>query len=239
MIDIHNHLLYGIDDGAPDVDVSMKMCIDAVRNGCKIIVCTPHFYKYDKLNEFIEIRNRRIDRLRNILDAENIPLKLLSGAELFLSDEIFEAENLDPLTIQGTNYMLCEFPLGPFEVEKAPMWIDELIDRGYRPILAHPERYVELHRNFNIIDELLRRNVVFQVNIDSLNGKAGTSPQGMAIDMVNRKIAKLIASDAHDPEFRHTRIKEKLQQLPGVITKEMIDFCMIESPKRILKNENI
>ena len=46
MIDIHNHLLYGIDDGAPDVDVSMKMCIDAVRNGCKIIVCTPHFYKY-------------------------------------------------------------------------------------------------------------------------------------------------------------------------------------------------
>lgn len=239
MIDIHNHLLYGIDDGAEDVDVSIKMCIDAVNNKTRTIVCTPHFYKYDQLEDFLEIRDRRIERLRNILKDEDVPLKLLSGAELFLSDEVFDAENLDSLTIQGTNYMLCEFPLGPFNVEKAPLWIDELIDRGYRPILAHPERYVELHRNFNIIDELLRRNVVFQVNIDSLAGKNGAKPQGMAIDMIARKIAKLIATDAHDPEFRHTRILQKLNEIPSIIDEDLLEECLEINPERILRNKKI
>lgn len=239
MIDIHNHLLYGIDDGAPDVDVSMKMCIDAANNDVDAIVCTPHFYKYNEIDDFIEIRDRRIERLRNILEMENIPLKILSGAELFLSDDVFEAENLDALAIEGTNYMLCEFPLGPFDAEKVPLWIDELIDRGYRPIVAHPERYIEFHRNFHIIDELLNRDVVFQINIDSLAGKNGEKPQGMAVDMVQRGIAKLIATDAHDPQFRHTRIKEKIKGLPKIITEEMIDSCLIESPERILKNKEI
>lgn len=239
MIDIHNHLLYDIDDGAPDVDVSIKMCIDAAQNGVETIVCTPHFYKYDLLQDFVAVRDRRIERLRNILEDENISLTLLGGAELFLSDKIFDAENLDALTIQGTNYMLCEFPLGPFNAQKVPLWIDELIERGYRPILAHPERYVELHRNFNIIDELLARDVIFQVNIDSLLGKNGIKPQGMAIDMVKRKIAKLIATDAHDPDFRHTRIKEKFEKLPDLITEEMLNYCLIEAPTKILKNKEI
>lgn len=239
MIDIHNHLLYGIDDGASDVDVSMKMCIDAVNNEISTIVCTPHFYKYHQLDEFLETRDRRIGRLKNILRDEDIPLKLLSGAELFLSDGIFEAENLDALTIQSTNYMLCEFPLGPFNIERSTMWIDELIDRGYRPILAHPERYVELHRNFNIIDELLSRDVIFQVNIDSLSGKNGMKPQGMAIDMVKRKIAKLIATDAHDPEFRHTRILQKLNEIPSIIDEDLLEECLEINPERILRNKKI
>lgn len=239
MIDIHNHLLYGLDDGAPNIDVSMKMCMDAYENHCEKVVCTPHFYEYDLLDEFLQVRNRRISKLQSILENEEIPLRLLSGAELFLSDELLKAENLDALTLQGTDYMLCEFPLGPFEAEKALLWIDELLNRGYRPILAHPERYVELHRNFYIIDELIDRKVVFQVNIDSLTGKNGASPQGMAIDMVRRGIARLVATDAHDPKFRHTRIKEKINELPKEITEEMLEFCMEINPYRILKNKDI
>ena len=239
MIDIHNHILFDIDDGAEDIDTCVKMCIDAYENGYKAIAVTPHFFKYNKLSEFIAERNEKIKILRHILEKENIDLLVFGGAELFLSDEIFNADNLDELTINHSRYMLCEFPLGPFNVERVPLWIDELISRGYTPIIAHPERYVEFHHNFHIIDELIDRDVIFQVNIDSLNGKNGKEPQAMAIDMVRRKIAKLIATDAHDLEYRHTRIKEKLQQLPDVITEEMVDFCMKEIPDKILKNEEI
>ena len=219
MIDIHNHILFGIDDGAEDIDTCVQMCIDAHKNGCTAIAVTPHFFKYNKLDDFIYERTEKIKTLRRILENEDIPLLVFSGAELFLSDEIFDAENLDALTINHSRYMLCEFPLGPFDVERVPLWIDELISRGYTPIIAHPERYVEFHRNFHIIDELLDRDVVFQVNIDSLTGSNGPEPQGMAIDMVRRKIAKLIATDAHDLEYRHTRIKDKFKKLPDVITE--------------------
>ena len=239
MIDIHNHILFDIDDGAEDLDTCIEMCADAYKNGCTAIAVTPHFFKYNKLEAFIRERDEKIKILRNILKNEDILLEVYSGAELFLSDEIFEAKNLEALTINHSRYMLCEFPLGPFDVERVPMWIDELISRGYTPIVAHPERYVEFHYNFHIIDELIDRNVIFQVNIDSLNGRNGREPQAMAVDMVRRKIAKLIATDAHDLEYRHTRIKEKFKYLPDSITEEMLEFCMNKIPKKILKNEEI
>ena len=239
MIDIHNHILFGIDDGAKDIDTCVQMCIDAYENGYTAIAVTPHFYKYDELADFIFERNEKVQTLRRILKNEELDLLVFSGAEVFLSDEIFYADNLDALTINHSRYLLCEFPLGPFDVNKVPLWIDELISRGYTPIIAHPERYVEFHRNHHIIDELIDRHVIFQVNIDSLTGRNGREPQRMAIDMVTRKIAKLIASDAHELDYRHTRIQEKLMKVPDIITQEMLDFCLTEAPDKILKNEDI
>lgn len=239
MIDIHNHILFDIDDGAEDLDTCVEMCVDAYKNGYTAIAVTPHFFRYKELDDFLIERDEKIETLRQILRNEEIKLLVFSGAELFLSDEIFDAENLDALTINRSRYMLCEFPLGPFNVERAPIWVDELITRGYTPIIAHPERYVEFHRNFHIIDELIDRDVIFQVNIDSLTGKNGEEPQNMAIDMVMRKIAKLIATDAHDIRFRHTRIKEKLAEIPDIITEEMIEDCMQINPNKILKNQEI
>ena len=177
--------------------------------------------------------------LREILDEEGIPISVAAGSELFLNDKVFSAGDLDALTINGSRYMLCEFPLGPFDIDRAPLWIDELISRGYTPIVAHPERYIEFHRNLYIIDELLDREVVFQVNIDSLTGKNGEEPQKMAVDMVMRKIALLIGSDAHDTEYRHTRLREKFKDLPECIGEKILLDCMDKNAKAIIKNEEI
>ena len=96
------------------------------------------------------------------LEEEGIPLRLLAGAELFLSNKIFTAENLDDLTINDSRYMLCEMPLGPFRTDNVLMWFDELLDRGYTPILAHPERYLVFHEDFSLIDEILERPILLQ-----------------------------------------------------------------------------
>lgn len=239
MIDIHSHILFNIDDGAETLEDSVKLCRDAADNGVKLITATPHFFDYSHIRSFVSERNHKISVLREILDEEDIPISVAAGSELFLNDKVFSAGDLNALTINGSRYMLCEFPLGPFDIDRAPLWIDELISRGYTPIVAHPERYIEFHRNLYIIDELLDREVVFQVNIDSLTGKNGEEPQKMAVDMVMRKIALLIGSDAHDTEYRHTRLREKFKDLPEFIDERILLDCMDKNAKAILKNEEI
>jgi protein-tyrosine phosphatase len=239
MIDIHNHILFDIDDGAKNIEASVQMCRDAYENGIEHIVLTPHFVKFSDIENFLEERDNKIFELRNILRAERIHVKLYSGAELYLSDGVFNADNLDELTLGNSRYILCEFPLGPFNINHVPEWIDELIDRGYVPVIAHPERYREFHRNLFIIDELIDRDVVFQVNLDSVIGLNGRSAQAMSVDMLERGIAKLIGTDAHHPIYRHNKIKEKFADLPEEITEEIITECMKINPKRILENRNI
>lgn len=239
MTDIHNHILFDIDDGAEDIETSVEMCLDSYKNKFSAIVVTPHFFDFSKLYEFTEYRNHNINILRHVLEQNKIKLSVLPGAELFLGDGIFLADNLDSLTINGTRYMLCEFPMGPFDIKKAPMWVDELIDRGYIPIIAHPERYYEFHNNFALIDELLSRNILFQVNLDSLAGKNGERAQMMGVDMVKRRIAKLIATDAHEPHYRHTRITEIIPQLPPEIEYEDFERCFMINPDKIIKNERV
>ena len=185
MIDIHSHVLFEIDDGAESLKTSLQLCLDSYRNGCDDLVLTPHFFEYDSVSDFVEERNDKIEILRKVLSEKNIPLRVHPGAELFLSNDIFEAENLDELTINGSRYMLCEMPLIPFDTRFVTRWFDNLIDRGYTPILAHPERYFEIHRNLSVIDELLDRDVVFQVNIDSLIGKNGGTAQQLSVDFVD------------------------------------------------------
>ncbi len=239
MIDIHSHVLFEIDDGAEDLKTSFQLCLDSYRNGCDDLVLTPHFFEYDCVSDFVEERNEKLEILRKVLAEKKIPLRIHPGAELFLSNDIFEAENLDELTINGSRYMLCEMPLIPFDTRFITRWFDNLIDRGYTPILAHPERYYEVHNDYQILEDLIDRGVLFQVNLDSLIGLNGLQPQVLAVDLVEQGFAQFIASDAHDIEYRHTRLIEKLNELPDEITEEMVEQCLIVNPQKVLNNEEI
>ena len=239
MTDIHNHILFAIDDGSPDIETSVEMCRDAYENGYKAIVVTPHFANYNRIDEFVDERDYKIGELQKALQSEEIPLTVLSGAELFLSDSLLKSGNIDDLAINNSRYMLCEFPLGPFNIKRGLMWIDELIDRGYTPILAHPERYYEIHRNLHIIDELIDRDVVLQVNIDSLTGRNGKTAQQLSVDLVCRGFAQLISTDAHELKYRHTRIKEKIKELPYDVDHDVFVKCIETNPQKVITDEEI
>ena len=124
-------------------------------------------------------------------------------------------------------------------MKRGLLWIDELIERGYTPILAHPERYFEIHRNLSVIDELLDRDVVFQVNIDSLIGKNGSTAQQLSVDLICRGFAGLIGTDAHDLKYRHTRTKERIRELPYEIDHEIFMKCIKTNPQKIIDDEEI
>ena len=239
MIDIHSHVLYGMDDGAKTIEESVALCMDARKNGISILTCTPHFADYDYIYEFVNKRDSHLAKLKETLKEKNIDIKLATGAELFLSDQIFDAPNLDDLTLNYSRYMLCEFPMGEFDTTRGLMWIDELIDRGYYPIVAHPERYLEFHKNKAIIRELLKKRVLFQVNFNSLAGLNTDEVLNFAVSLIREHIALFIATDAHNLDNRHTRIKERIPAIPQSITAEHIRNCMLKYPKIILSDENI
>ena len=239
MIDIHSHILFDIDDGAENVETSVSLCRQAADNGFNGIVATPHFTDYKNIDRFVMERDAKIDLLREILEEEEIDITLYSGAELYLDSGILTAGDLDALTINNFRYMLCEFPLGPSDVERGLLELVELCDRGYTPIVAHPERYYESHINPEFINRMLRRGAVFQVNADSVAGNLGGLSQEIAIDLILGGFAKFIASDAHDIKHRNYDFRRKFSSLPSVITQTYLASCLIDFPEDVISDEEI
>ncbi|MBQ5824730.1 MAG: capsular biosynthesis protein, partial [Clostridia bacterium] len=141
MFDLHCHILHDIDDGARSLEESVHLCRLAVQNSIQTAVLTPHLVRPEHVDDVIELRDRRIEELRNALAKENIPLELVPGAEVFVNDDIFYAPSLDAATLGGTRYMLIEFDFNGLNINRIIKYVEEIKARGYYPIIAHPERY--------------------------------------------------------------------------------------------------
>lgn len=239
MIDIHSHIIYDIDDGAVNIVESVELCRQAFHNGFDGIVATPHFTNYYDIDGFVLERDSKLELIRERLAEEKIDIALYSGAELYLSRAVFMAGDLDPLTINDSQYMLCEFPLGPFNIDEGLSELSELTSRGYTPVVAHPERYYAIRHDKRLVDWILERGAVFQVNADSLGGNLDSLAQRIAVDLIKRGVAKFIASDAHDKYRRNMDFKRKFSAVPSEITQKDLENCLNINPGRVLKNEDI
>lgn len=239
MIDIHSHIIFNIDDGAASLDESVTLCCQAADNGFDAIVATPHFTDYRNIERFVWERDSKLDLIRERLHEEQIDITLYSGAELYLSRGVFTAGDLDELTINNSRYMLCEFSLGPFNVRSGLEMLSELTLRGYVPIVAHPERYFEIRRNREIIDQLIYKGVIFQVNADSLAGNLDDEAQDIAIELIHDGTAKFIASDAHDIYRRNMNFREKISSFPSEITQSEANDCFIKYPQAVINDKDI
>lgn len=239
MIDIHSHIIFDIDDGAESLEESVILCRQAMDNGFNGIVATPHFIDYRNIENFILERDSKLDIIRERLAEEQIDITLYSGAELFLSRAVFSAGDLDELTINNSRYMLCEFPLDRFNVEDGLDEIDELVYRGYTPIVAHPERYFEVRKDFRIIEYLLERGVIFQVNADSLAGNLDSTAQKIAVELIKNGVAKFIASDAHDIRHRNMNFSKKFSTSPPEITQKDLITCFEKYPNAVINDKDI
>lgn len=239
MIDIHSHIIFDIDDGAQNIEDSVTLCRQAADSGYSGIVATPHFTDYRRIDYFVLERDSKLDLIRERLAREQIDLTLYFGAELYLSRGIFSAGDLDALTINGSKYMLCEFPLGPFNVRSGLEMLSELTLRGYTPIVAHPERYFEIRRNYEIIEQMLYKGVIFQVNADSLAGHIDEGAQDIASELIQDGSAKFIASDAHDIYCRNMNFREKFSVFPSEISRDDVLNCIETYPEKVINDEDI
>ncbi len=239
MIDIHCHVLHKIDDGAKDLGEAVRLCSIAERQGLTDIIVTPHFADYDSIDEFVSLREERLNELTETLEEEDIELNIKTGCELYLDEMIFSAPDLDRVTLNNSRYMLCEFSLRHFDFDEALSWIDELIHRDYVPVIAHPERYNTFLRAPEFINEFASRKVLFQLNADSLTGGNGKSCFSLACLMLENNLIDFIGSDAHSPDFRANDLLTKSKYFPDFIERETLEKLLEENPASVLGDRRI
>jgi len=197
MVDIHSHILPGIDDGPASIEESIEMLVNTVQSGVDTIVATPHLYP----GEYMEPTNlvrQLTQQLQEKADQQNIPIQVIMGRECYLSPEIYLYEK-DPkkLTIANNGkYILVEFPF-----QEIPRYVDELIFelqmKGIVPIIAHVERYFEVVTNPNRLLEFIQAGCIIQVNASSFSGKYGQKSKEIAEILLEHKMVHVIASDIH------------------------------------------
>ena len=205
MVDLHHHLLPGLDDGSPDLETSLAMARIAAEDGISHVVATPHannVYNFDPA----EIA-RRVDALRSALAAEAIPLTVASGCDFHLSYDNMQDAIANPkkYTLNGGDYLLVELPdygLSP-HLDEA---FYELGLAGMRPILTHPERNPTLQRDPKRLADWMRIGLLTQITTSSVLGKMGRSAEKMAHTMLADRWVHFLATDAHNTKSRPPRM---------------------------------
>ncbi|HOJ12365.1 MAG TPA: hypothetical protein PK733_17515 [Clostridiales bacterium] len=196
MIDIHSHILFDIDDGARDMDESVRMIHAAGKEGIKVIIATPHFREH-MLNPEKTYDNYRIllEKTRNI----GIDLKL--GFEIALNPILAKAVNIvDKHSLNATKYVLVEFPYFGFS-EHSFKLLDLFQKNKFKQIIAHPERNGRGFGSKRTISKLKELGYLIQVNAGSIAGTYGVRAKGMAKYLIKNKIADFVASDAHRESY--------------------------------------
>lgn len=201
LVETHCHILPGIDDGSPNIETSLKMINALKRQGAKAIILTPHYYS-DSISyqDFIKRRDYALSQLNEALSDDD-PL-LIPAAEVFISDYLFNYENLDRLCIGNTRYALIEHP---FTCDFSKSTYDRLLNLNYdykiNPILAHIERYSALMEDERLLDEYIDAGCLVQVNIGSF-ANAHRSVRKRLIKYLESGRIHLLGSDCHNLDSR-------------------------------------
>lgn len=234
MTDLHSHILPGIDDGAKDVETSVKLLKIEQEQGVKTIVFTPHYYgKTRSPEEFLQARTQAYESIKTQIP-DGIDVRL--GAEVYFSgSRIPYAQSLQPLAIEGTDYILLEFPCtrgwGKYLLKYLERFIDET---GLTPIIAHVERYEEIRRKPKLLTELIHLGCLLQVNVSAFLHK---EDKKFAFAMLKKGYVHCLASDAHNldsrlPEFTAAKkvFNEEKQRLAWEIAQENMRLILGNQP---------
>lgn len=242
MYDIHSHIIYGIDDGAPDLETSKDLLQMAAATGTTDIVATPHVIEAFKHPSW-ELIQTKVAELRTICQENNLKLNIFPGAEVMLSLDILKVYEEAPhaFCINNTRYTLIELPM--FEV---PQYTEDCLFKlqllGLTPVLAHPERYAQLFEIQGNLDRLLEwchKGVLLQINGGSLLGKFGRHAQHNAELLLHNKLVGFIGSDAHRIKLRNTDLAQEYTRLVELCGQSYADAISVYNPKALLADEEI
>jgi len=205
-IDIHSHLLPTLDDGVQSFEEAEAVILQFQKLGYKKLITTPHV-----MSDFFRNSNEDIltkyHELTHWLQSKNIAVEIQAAAEYYLDEELIKKiETNTPLLTFGNNYLLFEtnFMTEPLNLKE---FIFLATTKGYKLVLAHPERYIYLQSNFSKAEDLLNRGVLFQLNISSISGYYSKAAQTIAQKLIDNRWVHLLGSDCHN--LQHIQLLEE------------------------------
>jgi protein-tyrosine phosphatase len=213
LVDLHSHILPGVDDGAPDIETSIAMARTAVADGIRVMVATPHVsFEYDL--DPMEV-GRMAGELNLALARHELPLAVLPGGEVAITRlAALDREALEMLSLGAGPYLLVETPYAG----AAPFLEEVLFDldvRGFRTVLAHPERCAMFETDRDRLARLVERGVLCSVNAGSMAGQFGRRVKEFAVHLFRDGLVHNVASDAHDDDVRRAQLRWGFERLDG------------------------
>lgn len=235
MIDLHSHILPGIDDGAKTLEISLEMARIAVADGTTVMACTPHIYPGMYMNDSGGIQAER-DKLQKALDVFKIPLKLVVGADAHLVPELLDGLKTGRVpTINGSRYFLLEpsHHVAPPHFEAS---VFNIMAAGFQPVITHPERLVWIENHYPVFEALAKRGVWMQITAGALLGKFGKPARRWSERLLDDGYVHLIASDAHTTNMRNPQMAEAVQRAASLVGAEEARRMVYDRPQAILDN---
>ncbi|MCM1155777.1 MAG: hypothetical protein NC314_08760 [Roseburia sp.] len=235
LIDIHSHILFGMDDGAGDLDTSIQMLRIAAKDGISAIILTPHNKPGHHRIDSARVAEK-MAQLKTYLAQEDIAIRLYLGNELYYRSRlIWEIEDGQAYTLAGSRYVLVEFsPSDDYGYIRNG--INEILMGGYYPILAHVERYRNVCMKKDGITDLADMGCYIQVNADSIMGKYGMKTASFTRKLLKQHLVHFIASDAHDPERRAPHLAGCAAYVTRKYGESYAGKLFVENPERILED---
>lgn len=241
MIDIHAHILPGVDDGSDSMEESVEMAYIAAQCGTQIIAATPHsniqghFHNYEDSNRCKLIHKQLCDAI----ESERIPIKIVRGMEIFGVGDIEEMiKQRKLISLNHSGYYLIEFPfdMHPEEVEQG---LDAVFSAGGIPILAHPERYYCVQDSPNLLYDWMSDGALSQVNKGSFLGAFGRGEERAAITLLEHGLITCLGSDCHGTQWRTPDMRDARKYIKGRAFEETVDLLLYDNPRRILEGKGI
>ncbi len=235
MIDLHSHLLPGVDDGAPDLATSLAMARIAAADGIEVMACTPHIFPGLYENQGPAIRHA-VAALQAHLDEAGIALRLTLGADTHIAPDLSLGLRSGRVpTLHDSRYFLLEPPhhVAPPRLEET---VFNLLTAGYVPIITHPERLSWITDQYQTFVELARKGAWLQVTAGSLTGRFGAAPRYWAERLLDEGWVHILATDAHDVHRRLPCLAEGQRAAERWVGAAEAHHLVVTRPCGILEN---
>jgi protein-tyrosine phosphatase len=232
MLDLHCHILPGIDDGAKDLDESLKMCELARKDGINTIVATPHLNPgvYEPERELILAKVNELNRLNHV------NMRILPGADNRVHPELIASiEKGQALTINDNmRYILLELP-AHFLFHQIKDLIRGLKDKGITPIITHPERHVQIQRNLYLLYEFIKAGTLAQITAMGITGEFGLEIKRLSKRLLAHNLIQVIASDAHSSSKRPPILSRAVEEATRILGLNEATNMVTANPEAIIE----
>ena len=239
MFDLHTHILPGVDDGAKTPEETLEMSRAAANCGTKAVLATPHRKDVTE-NWSVDHLNRLIDNMNAQNQEHGVELPLLLGMENHLSQDLpDEIEAGRALTMNGSRYILVEMPFFG-----RPDWVEDTLSRiqsqGLTPILAHPERIEAFQQDPDLLADFIERGMLSQITAGSAVGTWGDRVKHFTHELLRRRMAHVMASDAHAPTGRRSpNLGIGIEAAAHLVGPQAATAMVTDTPKAILDNRQV